>query len=238
MKQFYNAELNAPNVLKVNVDASVVQELLPICGGTLDRGRFSSISPPWQSDMCWISANSARSFAEFQSLFDRLGVAAHVEPYVDFDTGVRLYCGFLVTRSVCEAPDFHVDWEDTNNEAFTLLTPVTGNCEGFGLLYRQINGEIAEYEYRLGEGLIIGDHFVHSTKPGRSDEPVVLLSFTFGSDKMIHWPKIARTADANQAQLIRRPDGTFRKGSGHRRMGAWAQARTAAGRAMRIFGLR
>jgi hypothetical protein len=32
--------------------------------------------------------------------------------------------------------------------------------------------------------LIFGDGFLHATKPGQSDEPVVLLSFTFGTDKM------------------------------------------------------
>jgi hypothetical protein len=215
MKHFHNAELNAPNVLKVQLDASVVQELLPLCSGKLDRRNFTSISPPWNSDMRWISAKSVAAFAAFESSFDRLGVAAHVEPFLDLDQSVRLYCGFLVVRSVCKGPDFHVDWIDTNNEAFTLLTPVTENCAGFGLLYKKLDGTFGEYDYKLGEGLIIGDDFLHSTKPGLSVEPVVLLSFTFGTDKMRHWDKIARTA-ASQGDLVRRPDGSFQRGGGGR----------------------
>jgi len=37
---------------------------------------------------------------------------------------------------------------------------------------------------------------------------VVLLSFTFGTDKMDHWERIARTG-AYQGNLVRRPDGSF-----------------------------
>jgi hypothetical protein len=76
------------------------------------------------------------------------------------------------------------------------------------MLYKKLNGTIAEYDYTIGEALIFGDHFIHSTKPGASDEPVVLLSFTFGTDKMEHWDKILHTA-GYQSNLIRQPDGEF-----------------------------
>ena len=231
MKQFHNPELNAPNVLKVDLDTSIVREVPSILSDRIGPKGLFKKSPPWKSDICWTSAKSIDAFSEFQSLFDRLGVAAHARPYLDVDRTVRLYNGFVVTRSVCEAPDFHVDWKDTNNEAFTLITPVTENSEGFGLLYKKSDGTIGEYEYKLGEALILGDRFIHSTKPGRSAEPVALLSFIFGSDKMIHWPKIARTA-ASQGHMVCRPDGTFQRRS------IILRARNAAGRAARRLGLR
>ena len=156
----------------------------------------------------WISPRTVTKFEIFQAAFERLGVGRHVEPYLDLDKGVRLYSGFLVVRSQCTEPSFHQDWDYTNNEAFTLITPVTDNAAGFGMLYKKGTGRTAEYEYRLGEAIVLGDHFIHSTKPGSSKEPVALLSFTFGTDKMVHWDKILRTA-GYQSKLIRQPDGEF-----------------------------
>jgi hypothetical protein len=70
--------------------------------------------------------------------------------------------------------------------------------------------ETAEYAYRRGEAIILGDHFSHSTRPGASPEPVALLSFTFGTDRMEHWDKIALTA-GRQSDLFRLPDGRFQR---------------------------
>lgn len=208
MKHFLNAELVAPNVLTVEVDPDIVREFHPLSCDPLLTSGCSTVRPPWSSDIRWISAKSIEAFERFDSAFRRLGIAPHVEPYLDLDKEVRLYAGFLVVRSACEKANFHLDWEKTNNEAFTLITPVTDNANGFGLLYRKLSGEIAEYEYKMGEAIIIGDHFVHSTKPGQSDEPVVLLSFTFGTDKMVHWDRIVKTA-GYQSKLVRQPDGKF-----------------------------
>ncbi|HEX8842788.1 MAG TPA: hypothetical protein VF757_10880 [Sphingomicrobium sp.] len=229
MKQFFNPELQAPNVLKVPIDSAIARELLPLWEGA--RRKFYSKAPAWKSDVQWLSARNEIDFVRFQSVFDRLGIAAHVEPYLDLDRGVRLYSGFFVIRTRCTEPDFHLDWRDTNNEAFTLLTPLSSNAAGFGLLYKKADGSIGEYEYRLGEALVLGDDFVHSTKPGTSEEPVVLLSFTFGSDKMEHWPSISRTA-ASQGMLVRRPDGSFERTLLRKRV------RAALGKVARAAGLR
>jgi len=208
MKHFINEEMGAANVLKVAVDPDIVREFLPLSADLSRRPDFYSAHPPWNSDVRWISPRTEAGFAIFQLAFDRLGIAAHVEPFVDIEKAVRLYSGFLVVRSNCTEPDFHTDWVHANNEAFTLITPVTSNAAGFGMLYKKLTGTIAEYDYRIGEALILGDHFIHSTKPGVSDEPVVLLSFTFGTDKMEHWDKILQTA-GYQSKLIRQPDGAF-----------------------------
>lgn len=135
-------------------------------------------------------------------------MARHVEPYLDLERSVRLYNAQFVIRRVCTAPNFHLDWRDTNNEAFTLMTPLTPNAGGFGMLYRKTDGSIGEYEYKFGEALIFGDDFSHSTKPGIAQDPVALLCFNFGTDKMKQWPKIERTV-ARQCLLTCRPDGSF-----------------------------
>lgn len=208
MKHFLDPELAAPNVLKVAVDHAVVREFHPLARSSRLGAGYATVRPPWESDIRWISASSPEAFERFEDAFRKLGIAAHVAPYLDLEREVRLYAGFLVTRRSCSKPNFHFDWEKTNNEAFTLITPVSDNATGFGLLYRKLNGEVGEYDYTPGEAIIFGDHFIHSTKPGQSDEPVVLLSFTFGTDKMVHWDKIFRTA-GYQSRLIRRPDGEF-----------------------------
>ncbi len=214
MKHFINPDFLAPNVLTIPVDPVIPREFASI--GKTDSGSqdYCRVQPPWDSDILWISAATPAAFACFESAFDRLGVAGHVAPYLDLERNVRLYAGFLVTRSVCDAPAFHCDWIKTNNEAFTFMTPVSDNSEGFGLLYRKLDGEIGEYDYKSGEGIVFGDHFVHSTKPGRSDDPVVLLCFTFGTDKMVHWEKILTTA-GSQGRLVRRPDGKFQTLESH-----------------------
>jgi hypothetical protein len=206
MWHFINRQLVAPNVMTVPVDPAIV--------GEFSSERYPKISglgtvrPNWQSDISWVAPSMPEAHGVFESAFERLGVAEHVRRYLDVDREVRLYAGFMVIRSQCSAPNFHVDWMNTNNEAFTLLTPVSPVPEGFGLLYTDMNGQTAEYDYKVGEAIVFGDHFRHSTKPGRSDRPVVLLCFEFGTDKMEHWDKILATI-AGQSAMLRRPDGEF-----------------------------
>ena len=208
MRHFINDELLALNVMTVPVDQAIVAEFEPLTREAFDNARFERVKPPWNSDVQWISGRTEKAFDLFQSAFDRMNIAQWVEPYVDFDNHIRLFGGFLVLRSTCAAPSFHVDWLDGQNNGFTMLTPITDNCDGFGLIYKKLNGETGDYRYRLGEALVVGSNFVHSTAPGRSDRPVALLSFTFGSDKEKHWDSLAATA-SNQSSLYRRFDGNF-----------------------------
>lgn len=210
MPHFLNRELLAPNVLTVAVDPTVVAEFAAI--DRADPG-FAAVSPGWQSDMAWVSASNEETFGVFQTAFDRLALAAHVEPYLDLDRAARLYAGFLVVRSRCAEPDFHIDWVKTGNQAFTAMTPVSGAAPGFGLLYEKLTGDIGEYDYRPGEAIVFGDNFRHSTKPGSSSTPVVLLCFEFGTDKMEYWDSISRTV-GHQTGLLRRPDGEFNRSAG------------------------
>jgi hypothetical protein len=208
MRHWVNREFGAANVMEVGVDPLIVDEFLPLTRHPGDDSHFCCYRPNWNSDIRWISASAESSFDMFQSAFDRLNVARHVAPFLDLEEHVRLYVGFIVLRSECTSPSFHLDWIDCNNEGFTLITPISDCPPGFGMLYNKLNGQVAPYEYRRGQALIFGDHFWHSTAPGKSDRPVALLSFTFGTDKMIHWKRLSQTA-ADQSSLIRKPNGEF-----------------------------
>lgn len=208
MKHFLNRELLAPNVRTIPVDPVIVAEFgdyrsLP--------GRFSTVRPSnWDSDIRWISAADEKTFELFQSAFERLGVADYAKEYLDLRNRVTLYAGFLVVRRICRKLHLHVDWAKTNNEAFTLLTPVSAGPQEFGLTYERLTGETSNYEYKIGEAILFGDHFKHGTQIGEASEDVILLCFEFGTDKMEHWPRIYETV-GYQVTHIRRPDGAFVK---------------------------
>ena len=206
MRHFLNAEMLAINAKTMPVDPDIVAEF-----GEPARlpGRLVSVVAgpgKWKSDIEWISADDERSFEAFESAFHRLGIPDQAASYLDIDKEARLFAGFLVVRSRCTDTYFHTDWRKLNNEAFTVLTPVTANAGEFGLLYKKATGEVGEYAYRSGEAILFGDNFAHSTKPGQSEEPVVLLCFQFGTDKMKHWPAINAQLNT-QATLLRLPDG-------------------------------
>lgn len=208
MTHFLSQEMLAVNVKTFPVDPEIIAEFaepsqLP--------GRIISVAPKrdkWHSDIEWISPDDEEGFEFFQSAFERLGVPAQVAEHLEIDREVRLYFGFLVVRSRCTETYFHCDWRDLNNEAFTFMAPASPNADGFGLLYKKLTGETGEYDYRPDEGIVFGDNFEHATKPGASDEPVVLLSFEFGTDRMDRWPGMYDRLK-KQATLIRRPDGAF-----------------------------
>jgi hypothetical protein len=164
--------------------------------------------PGWNSDISWISAAGQVGFARFEAAFLALDVARHVRDYVAVDCDISLYQGFVVRRSECREAHFHVDWVDTGNQAFTLLTPIGLIEPGFGLAYKTLKGETRSYDYRPGEAVIFGDKFLHSTQPGKAPRETALLCFNFGTDRMEDWPAIAKTAAA-QGGMVRRPDGTF-----------------------------
>ncbi|QNM83398.1 hypothetical protein H8M03_03390 [Sphingomonas sabuli] len=209
MKHFINQDMLAPNVMTVPVDDGIASEFAELAGAD-DPGTDYHVERPWlkYSDMRWISARTERAFERFESAFDRLDVARHVRDYVDLDKKVRFFTGFLHTRSDCRESNFHVDWKLTNNEAFTLLVPVRGLESGPRLAYKQVTGDVATYDYKRGEAIIFGDHFVHSTPEGLSEPPFTMLVLYFGTDKMEHWGKLLRT-QGFQCPLLRRPDGEF-----------------------------
>jgi hypothetical protein len=210
-----NFEMGALNVTTMPVDRDIVSRFARLAEPAPAAHGFSVLRPKWNSDIQWISASTPETFAQFQSAFDELGVAARVAPHLDLDIAPRLYAGFVLVRTKCTDTDFHFDWIDTGNAAFTLITPMDDRIRGFGLLYEKVTGAIGEYDYSPGEAVIFGEKFLHSTKPGQSDAPVAMLCFQFGTDKMDNWDKILATA-GYQSLLIQQPDGAFAVREGNR----------------------
>lgn len=224
-KQFINEDLLAPNVVEIDVDPTDIAELAPIASylqrsgtrdGLVDIGggiRLFATHPGWKSDIVWISQADRAGYDYFENIFRRLHIADNVARYIAHDRAIVMYSGFFVTRRTCTEPNFHFDWVDCGNDAFTYLGPVSANCSELGLVYRDLRGGIGQYTYRPDKGLVFGDYFLHSTAPGRASGTTVLLSFTFGTDRMENWEKIARTA-ASQGMFHRRPDGQFMTSGG------------------------
>ena len=68
---------------------------------------------------------------------------------------------------------------------------------------------VRRYTYRKGKALAFSSLFSHSTEPGRSQSasrPHVYLCFTFGTDKMEHWPSIYESC-SYQTRVLASPDG-------------------------------
>lgn len=224
-KHWLSPRFLAPNVMEVDCAADTFAPALALLpeiqaveadSGTITvhsglRFNTMAMSPLWASDVLWISQDDLVTYQFFDAMFRASGLDEQVAPRIDHDTALRLYSGFFVTRSRCERPDFHVDWLEANNDAFTFLMPLSANCGQMGLTYRNARGQSADYTYELGKGLIFGDHFEHATAAGQTEERCVLLCFTFGTDKMENWPRIAETAAA-QGRVHCRPDGVLMRG--------------------------
>jgi len=211
VKNFLNPVLRVANAVTVNIDFEIVRPFSQIVNESANSDEFDVITPrrsKWHSDIRWISARTPDSFRIFEEAFERLGLAASVAPYLDLDREPRLYFGSIIVRSRCDEPNFHTDWQNVGNRAFTALTPISDNASSFGLLYEDFKREVADYQYRTGEAIMFGDYFRHSTKPGRSEQPVAILSFEFGTDKMEYWDNI-HASIRKQARLFRKPDGNF-----------------------------
>ena len=219
-KHFINREMLAPNVLEIDVDLGVIASLADMASrlqqlgpveGMVENGegvQLCAIHASWDSDILWISQADRQGYDYFENIFQRLRIAENVAQHVMHDREIVMYSGFFVTRSRCYQPDFHCDWIGCNNDAFTYLGPVSDNCSELGLTYRNLRNQKESYDYRPGKGLVFGDFFNHSTAPGQASGTTVLLSFTFGTDRMENWPKIAKTAAA-QGMFYRQPDGQF-----------------------------
>ncbi len=217
-----STQLNFPDAMRIPVDAAVVDRL--VAQLDLDGDGIGAVRPDWGSDLVWLSGRDAHHVKLFEQVFEALGVADHVRDRLDLKHAPRLYSGFILRRSRCEVAAFHTDWRGTQRQAFTFLTAVGHGSGEFGLLYHDRDDRIVSYDYRPDEGILFGDDFNHSTRPGASDVPVTLLCFEFGTDRMRYWPQIFGCIDG-QSLLIRRPDGKLIPG---RRATSWrARLRSA-----------
>lgn len=218
---FLNTRLMAINAFEIDIPEPVIAALRPIAAQVRDleeRGETHRLGHglrlyverprEWRSDICWISHADEPTYRWFEDIYRGLGLAEAVAPYVPHDRAIPLYAGFFVTRSRCDALDMHYDWLGSENHAFTLMAPLTDNAGGLGMTYETLHRRHADFTYRVGKGLVFGSRFCHSTSVGRLDERAVFLCMNFGTDRMEHWPELARTT-GTQGDFFRQPDGSF-----------------------------
>lgn len=207
-KKFFNPEFQAYDILKFRFPISLYDEIkLKIHSYGIEK--LWRKSPKWNSDICWLSANSINEFNLFNEIFISLNIQAQLNHALNLGININLYCGFLVKRSTCHDVNFHTDWAGTGLNAFTLITPLVEASNDLGLSYIRSDSSFGTYLYKPGEAIIFAEEFIHSSMPMKRGREVLLLSFTFGTDDMSLWPMIAKSAQS-QSNFIRLPNGDFR----------------------------
>jgi hypothetical protein len=194
------------NSFAIPVDRSAVAHF----ANSVRTYRLRRVKPygGWNSDLEWLSTTSRSRFRAFEQAFVRLGIAEHIRHMLDLDQAPRLYSGFVMQRSFCEAPHYHTDWKRCDRQAWTFITPISDARPDFGLLFKSADGSVRDYHYVQGEGVLIGDDALHSPMPCNAETPLQMLCFTFGTDKMEYWPRID-DCHSGQSVLTRRADGRF-----------------------------
>jgi hypothetical protein len=62
---------------------------------------------------------------------------------------------------------------------------------------------VIRYRYKVGEAIIAGDRVPHSTEPYATSRRLrVLVSLTFGTDKLEYWPILEKTVGAQSRFLV------------------------------------
>ena len=204
---YYNSNLNAVNVFKSKISKRTIKSVEKFFNenvkGNIDNTDFNTVSPSWNSDIKWISVNTRYMYDEFLNIFKSINLDIFNE-IIDLKKEIRCYSVFFVTRTKCNKPNFHTDFNKTGNNGFTLMTPLTNidNDKKGHLLYKDKDGKERVYKYKRGECIIFGDSFVHSTQPYKNKE-VTFLCFTFGSDKKNYWKNIFQSIGTQQKNIMR-----------------------------------
>lgn len=199
---------------------SYARELMPMLqdparralfeGGRLWRG---SVGPQYYlvsydlAPLLWFSADTPETYVTYQRCFDAMGIAQDIKQLVDYDAQIVMYCGFLVVGDRAPEPLWHYDYRPGAN-AYTLITPLFELDPAHGhLLYDLSDGSLGRYVYRPGEAIVFGEGFLHSTETYASPGTIrVLLSMTFGTDKLEYWPVLKKAVTA-QSNFYRLPCG-------------------------------
>jgi hypothetical protein len=153
--------------------------------------------------LLWLSCNTDHTYRIYRNFFDKTGIAEDVKKLVDYENDIRVYCGFLVIGNKSSSPLWHVDYDPGAN-GYTLITPLFDIEKEHGnLLYVNARQQPEKYFYKKNEAIIFGDRFLHTTEPyPESDKLRVLLSLTFGTDKIMYWPILRRTIATQSKYLI------------------------------------
>jgi hypothetical protein len=156
--------------------------------------------------LLWFSNNDDKTYAIFRRFFDALTVENEIQKLVDCRERIVMYCGFLIIGDRAPAAQWHCDYAPGAN-AFTLITPLFELEPGHGHLLYKLGKEAQRYQYTLNEAIFFGEKTAHTTEPyAPNAKKRVLVSMTFGTDKLEYWPQLRESLDT-QAQYFMLPCG-------------------------------
>jgi hypothetical protein len=180
------------------------QQYLQPIGRSNDKYYLATYGP---HPLLWLSADAPETYQIYERFLRGLDFDSDAKRLVDFDQRLIMYAGFLVVSDRAPRSSWHADYFAGAN-GLTLITPLFELDRGHGnLLYRLRGDEVATYRYQLGEALIFGEEFYHCTEPYNSTDRLrVLVSISFGTDKIDHW-KVLRETIAGQSRFLILPCG-------------------------------
>ncbi len=156
--------------------------------------------------LLWFSHNDAATYGIFRRFFEALALESEIRDLIDYQNEIVMYCGFLVIGDRAPAAQWHCDYAPGAN-AFTLITPLFELDPGHGHLLYKLGNQSERYLYTLNEAIIFGEKTAHTTEPyAPSAKKRVLVSLTFGTDKLEYWPQLRESLDS-QAQYFVLPCG-------------------------------
>ncbi len=153
--------------------------------------------------LLWISNNNAHTYEIFKLFMDELDIMDDIKELVDFENKIEVYCGFFVVGKKMDRETWHNDFQDGAN-GYTLITPLFELDESHGhLMHKDQAANTKIHEYKMSEAVVFGDGFEHATQLyPETDKLRVMLSFTFGTDKIEHWPVLKQTIGAQSNYMI------------------------------------
>ena len=153
--------------------------------------------------LLWISNNNTQTYNIFKSFMSELDVMEDIRSLVDCEDQIEVYCGFFVVGNKMDRQTWHKDFLDGAN-GYTLITPLYELETSHGnLMYKDKSLNIKNYKYKVNEAIIFGDGFEHATEPySKTDELRVMLSFTFGTDKIEYWDTLKETIGEQSNYMI------------------------------------
>lgn len=153
--------------------------------------------------LIWISNNNSHTYGIFKSFIEKLDIMDEIKTLVDFKDHIQVYCGFFVVGNRMDRETWHKDYFDGAN-GYTLITPLLELETGHGdLMYKDLSANIKTYKYKMNEAVIFGEGFEHATQPYAQTENLrVMLSLTFGTDKIEHWDTLKETIGEQSNYMI------------------------------------